>query len=119
MNELGPWKYEANLDRWVKRDHWPGKPLCCSFCGSLQPEVFLEALQNGAEIGPTDKSYKAYLHLESGKLAAEFYFQHLDEAQQNGFITLINEGKLRFGYPGHFYVLPYFMRFADRKDPGE
>lgn len=34
----------------------------CSYCGSLAPERFLELVQAGWLVEPTDKSYKAYLH---------------------------------------------------------
>lgn len=35
--------------------------LTCSYCGSLHPDEFMKAAEAGVEIGPTDKSYKAYL----------------------------------------------------------
>lgn len=35
--------------------------LTCSFCGSVQPEEFLAKVKEGWIVGPTDKSYKAYL----------------------------------------------------------
>jgi hypothetical protein len=33
----------------------------CSYCGSLNPDRFMELVRQGWEIGPTDKNYKAYL----------------------------------------------------------
>ncbi len=38
----------------------------------------------------------------------KFYFQHLSVEQKNRFIELHNEKKMKIGYPGYFYVLPYF-----------
>lgn len=38
----------------------------------------------------------------------KFYFQHLDEAGARKFVDLLNAKKLNIGYPGHFYVRPYF-----------
>ncbi len=76
----------------------------CSFCGSLDPVMFLEALENGEEVEPTDKNYKAYV---KGK--SKFYFQHLDEEQKLKFIDLLNSKKLNIAYPGRFYVLPFFI----------
>lgn len=35
----------------------------CSFCGSLSPDKFFEAVEAGCQVGPTDKSYKAYIDL--------------------------------------------------------
>lgn len=42
-------------------DHLHG--IGCSYCGSMRPEAFLEAIKAGAEIGPTDKGYKVYVDL--------------------------------------------------------
>ena len=39
----------------------------------------------------------------------KFYFQHFTEAQARRFIDLLNEKKLKIGYPGHFYVRPFFI----------
>jgi hypothetical protein len=33
----------------------------CSYCGSLHPDRFMELVREGWIVGPTDKSYKAYL----------------------------------------------------------
>lgn len=93
------------------------------------------------EIVPTDKSYKLYLENKGGesfkqtyrncpsgstckgpddcthwvtreRTGTEFYFQHLSDEQKTRFIELLNAGKLSIGFPGHFYVLPYFMKRA-------
>lgn len=45
-----------------------------------------------------------------GERVGKFYFQHFDEVQMQKFVDLYNENKLRFGYPGYFYVLPFFMK---------
>lgn len=67
----------------------------------------------GAEVGPTDKNYKVYVKHDSIKSpTGKFYFQHLDEDQKRGFIERLNERKVNIGYPGHFYVLPYFCAVA-------
>jgi hypothetical protein len=135
----------------------------CSYCGSLHPDDFLDAVAAGAPVGPTDKSYKAYIDLpqaEPDKLRVvssqwapicpgegwieatpdlcetydwqpwgegrpgdvmwvtlmpqgpvrhgKFYFQHLDDDQRWRFIDLYNSKQMQLGYPGHFYVRPYF-----------
>ena len=33
----------------------------CSYCGSLNPDRFMELVREGWVVGPTDKSYKVYL----------------------------------------------------------
>lgn len=56
-------QYDADknpdADSWRKQDGYD----TCSFCGSLEPEAFLKAIQDGCQIDPTDKSYKLYVHL--------------------------------------------------------
>lgn len=90
-------------DRWTERG-------TCSWCGSISPEALFEAIDRGDELGPTDKNYKVYVGGQP-----KFYFQHLDADDQRRFIALLNDGKLNIGYPGHFYVLPFFASI--RKTP--
>jgi len=85
----------------------------CSFCGSVSQEAFLAFVEAGGEVGPTDKDYKAYLHGDNAP-GSKFYFYHLDEAGQRRFIDLYNENKVRLGYPGYFYALPFF---CSRRQP--
>lgn len=136
----------------------------CPYCGSLSPDAFMENVELGVEIGPTDKNYKAYLdepnehvgepcidgsanfaqvgddwvrvspdnidtlpklgpyggtygvrigdHVHISKCPAmkprKFYFQHLSLEQKKRFVELLNQKKVNIGYPGRFYVLPYF-----------
>jgi hypothetical protein len=64
MNDWGPWERAENLDTWEKRGGIIGQEkigLGCSFCGSLHPDRFMELVREGWVVGPTDKSYKAYL----------------------------------------------------------
>ena len=84
----------------------------CSYCGSVSPDLLFEQIGKGATIGPTDKSYKAYVDLidHSVRGAGKFYFQHLSHDEQLRFIDLWNAGALTIGFPGHFYVLPFFMQ---------
>lgn len=44
-------------DFWSKNDGL----LACSYCGSLPPDKFFEAVEQGCEVIPTDKNYKAYI----------------------------------------------------------
>lgn len=88
----------------------------CSYCGSVSQEAFLAFVEAGGEVGPTDKSYKAYLHSTDDVPAPgiKFYFQHLDQAGRDKFIELYNANRMRIGYPGHFYSLPYFCKRVQR-----
>lgn len=106
MLEVGPWERAENLDHWQQRD---GQP-CCSFCGSLHPDRFMELVRDGWLVGPTDKPYKAYLSAPDGGREGKFYYLHLSDAQQGEFIELVNTGRMQISYPGHFYVLPFFTK---------
>jgi len=77
----------------------------CSWCGSMHPDDFFAAIERGEEIGPTDKNYKAYV----GDSVGKFYFQHLGDEQKKRFVELVNSKAMKIGYPGHFYVLPFFL----------
>jgi len=49
-------------DRWRDRASFAGGiGPSCSYCGSLKPETFMDRVRDGWIVGPTDKSYKAYL----------------------------------------------------------
>jgi hypothetical protein len=79
----------------------------CSFCGSMPPDEFMEAVRSGVEIDPTDKPYKAYI---GGAGSGKFYYQHLSPEQMQEFVDLHNARTINWGAPGHPYVLPFFMR---------
>lgn len=93
-------------------DHWRDDNTC-SYCGSLHPDIMMEQLEAGAEIGPTDKGYKAYLKPvpTERKLPTwvKFYYRHFSEAQMKRFVEMVNEKKMNIGYPGRFYKLPFFI----------
>ncbi len=130
MREPGPWEQREGLDRWDTVGGLVGQPqvgLSCSFCGSLHPDRFMELVEQGWIVEPTDKPYKAYLarprtplaaavqaeggdpaEAPAGDTVAKFYYPHLHAAHQETFIALYNDGRMRLGYPGHFHVLPYF-----------
>lgn len=63
--QLGPWKMDAvDEDEWRLCEPLGGAGIrlfICSFCGSLHPDTFMEKIREGWVVGPTDKSYKAYL----------------------------------------------------------
>ncbi|MEA3042986.1 MAG: hypothetical protein QOH47_824 [Sphingomonadales bacterium] len=80
----------------------------CSYCGSLHPDDFMEQVEAGAELIPTDKRYKVYIRsAERGQ--QKFYFEHLDNAQRDRFLELLNAAGLKLALPGFFYVLPFFI----------
>jgi hypothetical protein len=83
----------------------------CSYCGSLHPVVFMDLIEAGVILSPTDKNYKVYLEDKErcGPNGDKFYFQHLDEDQRTHFMVLLNADDLHFTAPGHFYVRPFFI----------
>lgn len=78
---------------------------------SLTPEEVLAYLEDGATLHPTDKDYKIYIDTDEGMKKA--YFEGWSVLQQQQLIEMINRDEVNFSFPGYFYVLPYFMRFAD------
>lgn len=85
----------------------------CSWCGSIAPDKFMELARAGVELGPTDKTYKVYVDAAAtARGGRKFYFQHLSEEQRREFVELLRDGKLTIGFPGRFYVLPFFIRMG-------
>ena len=94
-------------DNWNER----GSVRTCSYCGSLHPDDVFAAIEAFGELGPTDKTYKVYVHLpQAGQ--KKFYFQHFTTEEQRRFVELLNDGRIKFRGFGGFYVAPYFIRFA-------
>jgi hypothetical protein len=91
-------------------DHWRDNGTC-SYCGSITPKAFFEAIQEGKEIEPTDKSYKVYVKTTQ---FAKFYFQHLSNEDQDKFIKLVNDKQIKIGFPGYFYTTPYFCQKIEK-----
>lgn len=48
-------------DTYVTRAGLVAQPSGCSYCGSMSGDDFMAAVRAGAEVGPTDKSYKVYV----------------------------------------------------------
>ena len=65
----GPFRHAGvNLDTYETGRGVVGQSCGCSYCGSMHPDDFMQAIRDGDTIGPTDKNYKAYV---SGTLSAE------------------------------------------------
>ena len=149
--EDGPFRGGGqNLDSYTSGHGMVGQPRGCTYCGSMPPDDFMEGVRSGAfQLGPTDKSYKVYVHeavteeqaaaqrqrmigsyvgagmseaeaaqmvdsegefIGTGHHIGKFYFQHLSEPQMREFYDLLIAKRLNIGYPGRFYVLPFFMK---------
>ena len=61
MSDFGPWERKEGLDEYTKGHGLVGQHRGCNFCGSMHPDDFMQAVRDGLEIGPTDKSYKLYV----------------------------------------------------------
>ncbi len=104
---------EPEYDTWNNRDGYPA----CSYCGSLHPDTFMQAVRDGVVISGTDKSYKAYIRelpVSGTDILnhAKFYYMHLSQDQKGEFVHLYNERKIvtdEFG----LYTLPFFMKELD------
>lgn len=143
MQEFGPWEREEDQDTYLPRHGIVGSDEpCCSFCGSLPPYRFMELVEQGYIVGPTDKDYKVYLsrpytddereeyrqrllnnHPEEavgslmetvrGEQIGKFYFQHLLDEQKRKFVDMLNKKQVVIGNPGYFYRLPFFVERED------
>jgi hypothetical protein len=51
-----------DLDTYEPRHGLVGQKRGCSYCGSLPPDDFMDAVRAGKEIEPTDKGYKFYVN---------------------------------------------------------
>jgi hypothetical protein len=71
-------------------------------------------LQELHGIDPSDPGKKEWVLIGASPATKDekFYFQHLSEAGKRRFIDLLNAGKVTFGYPGRFYVPPFFTQFT-------
>lgn len=119
--EYGSWDRAAeNLDDYVPNHGLINQELGCTFCGSMPPEDFMAAVRNGAEIVPTDKSYKLYVHHvtpEDVRVDSKFYTMHLSPEQSQEFWELWGAGRINWGYPGYPYAklyLPGLVREDER-----
>ncbi len=83
----------------------------CSFCGSLSESDFWDHIYEGGVVTPTDKAYKVYLKVHLSSEHKKFYFQHLSTKGREEFVQRMNENRLNIGYPGNFYVLPFFVAY--------
>lgn len=116
-----PFKFAgSNRDTYTQGHGIVGQGRGCSYCGSMHPDDFLEALREGAELGVTDKNYKAYVrgYKNDGPNGAKFYYQHLNAEQRAEFIRLLNEGTVRFEGGMGFTVLPYFITWTPESSGG-
>lgn len=126
----GPGYDVQGEDQFQMRTGMSGAPrlMLCSYCGSLEPGTFLEGLKIGKyECGPTDKSYKIYVHdtarfegdIEGFKqygTIAKFYTRHFSEEQAWQWHLLRESGKMKVGYPGYFYQPLYMPGVQKRLD---
>jgi hypothetical protein len=101
MSGPGPWRHNENIDYWNDAHQ-------CSFCSSLRPSKLFELLEKGVGLEPTDRNYKVYLDSPD---RARVYFHHFSEDDKKKFTQLMLEKKIKIGYPGYFYTLPFFMRY--------
>ena len=90
------------------KDFWRGGGDGCSYCGSISPEEFFAAVAAGAEIGPTDKSYKAYVDLPDPNAGKPRVVSSTNFDPGEGYVKVTAENA---------DTLP--LSWHDRKDAGE
>ena len=80
------------------------KDRTCSYCGSLHPDDFMQAVRDGKQLTSTSKNYK--VNLDNNK---KFYFGHLSKDQMQEFTQLYKDNLIKFSGESSFYCLPFFM----------
>lgn len=100
-----------NKDTYTSGHGLIGQARGCSYCGSMHPDDFMEAMRSGKELGVTNKNYKAYVATGDPN-GGKFYFQHLSAEQRTEFIQLLNDKQVVFEGGYGFEVLPYFIKAA-------
>lgn len=89
-----------------------GDPGTAKFRMAYRTDKRLDQLKPGDVVpDPNDQSLWTWAVREDQE--GKFYFQHLTEAQMKRFVELLNEGKLRLGYPGRFYCRPFFIQYKE------
>lgn len=73
-----------------------------------------KARQQGEQIGVAFEQLDEHVRIQTlaashGRDVGKFYFMHLAEEQKREFIELLNVRRFQIGYPGFFYVMPYFI----------
>jgi hypothetical protein len=129
--------YAAGLDG---PDHYRADDHTCSYCGSLNPDVFMARLEAGdIALGATTKNYKVYVHNAGGAPLLQtyrdcprdepkhmpdecahwvtretsqqkFYFDHLSNEQRQRFVEMYNERRIRMKGGFAFSPFPFFMQ---------
>jgi hypothetical protein len=108
----------GHLSEHMASNSWPinaKEPRTCSYCGSVHPEDAFALIESGQWlVDPTDKNYKLYLSLLAREISpvplVKLYFQHFSDSDCDRFIKLYNTRAMKLGYPGHFYVRPFFVQ---------
>ena len=72
----------------------------CSYCGSISPEKFFEAVKAGAKLGPTDKNYKVYIDLPNPNAGEPTIYSssNCDEPPGPGYVEATPEICAQYGW---------------------
>lgn len=80
-------------------------------------EMFKQHYRNCYDVGvkdcPGPAECEHWVVKETSR--TKFYFQHFNQDQKRRFVELYNEKRMKLGYPGHFYVKPFFVVLLDDK----
>ncbi len=95
-------------DVWEKR----GGLRCCSFCGSLHPDDFMDALEKRRSIATTSKNYKVYVMLPNPRVGKRYVMS--TESRLDIFGLRIN--KKTYGREGAILQTKfYFQHLSDEQ----
>ncbi len=75
---------------------------------TITPKQVLEQIQLNAEVIPLDSPYACAVQVGRFQIVCDL--QEMTLRQRGEFERLYRAGRIRFGHPGDFRVLPYFFR---------
>lgn len=90
LENPGPWNL-SEQDLWEYGHGFAGQDgvgPSCSYCGSLEPDRFMELVEQGWWVDPTDKTYKAYL---SEPLTDEQVAQRRADWMNSGWVRRVRD----------------------------
>lgn len=75
----------------------------------VEAEVDAEIADLGPEHHRENHRANTLLMRNHGPSIAKFYYMHLSEPQRQRYFELFKEDKIKYGYPGYAYTLPFFI----------
>ncbi len=103
-------------DEGLRHAHITGGLPTCSYCGSLRPEDFIQAIRDGREIHGTDKRYKAYVMLPNPNAGKPRWISATNAAERpagKGWVSAAEIDRAELERDGWTYEWGWYLQSAD------